>query len=383
MKRSEDRILTTHAGSLPRTPELVELMGALYRGEAVDDTVLAAEIEAGVAHVVRGQIDAGIDVGNDGEHSRESFFTYVQHRLSGFGGRSEGRVFHDIVEFPGYVEAISRRGENPVNLRRPPKNVGEVAHRNASLIEDECDRFARLSADAGFAERFVTAASPGIVCAAMQSEHYDSYETYVDAVAEAMRTEYEAIVGRGFVLQVDCPDLALERHVSFGDRSLDEFNDFVATNVRALASALRGLPADRVRMHVCWGNYQGPHHLDVALEEILPLLYDVPVGALLLPFANPRHQHEWRALKRYPPPDDRLIVAGVIDTTTSYVEHPETVADRIEAVVSAVGDPTRVLAGTDCGFDTAAGLGQVPADVVWAKLAALRAGADLATQRLL
>lgn len=382
MKRSTDRILTTHAGSLPRTHKLVELMAKVYRGEDVNEGELDAEIETSTAHVLRRQLEVGIDVANDGEHSRESFFTYVQHRLSGFGGRSEGRLFHDVMAFPDYVEMLIERGENPVNLRRPPKGIGAVEHVDRALIVQECDRFDRLSQGMAFTERFVTAASPGIVCAAMPSEHYASYEEYVMAVAAALRTEYEVILERGFLLQLDCPDLAMERHVSFGDRPLEEFKAFVETNVGALQTALDGLPADRIRLHVCWGNYNGPHHLDVDLEEILPQLYEAPVGALLLPFANPRHEHEWRALKGNPPPGDRLIVAGVIDTTTTYVEHPETVADRIERVADAIGDPTRVLAGTDCGFDTAAGLGQVPEDIVWAKLQALRAGADLATKRL-
>lgn len=382
MKRSTDRILTTHAGSLPRTPALVEMMAKVYRGEDVDPDELSAEIETSTAHVVRKQVEVSIDVANDGEHSRESFFTYVRHRLSGFGGWSEGRLFHDVIAFPDYVEMLIKRGENPVNLRRPPKGTGKVEHVNRALIVQECNRFERLSHGLAFAGRFVTAASPGIVSAAMPSEHYASYEEYVMAVAAALRTEYEAILDRGFILQLDCPDLAMERHVSFGGRPLSEFKPFVATNIRALRAALKGLPADRIRLHVCWGNYNGPHHLDVDLEEILPLLYEAPVGAVLLPFANPRHEHEWRALKRNPPPDDWLVVAGVIDTTTTYVEHPETVADRIERVADAIGDPTRVLAGTDCGFDTAAGLGQVPEDIVWAKLDALRAGADLATERL-
>jgi len=217
----------------------------------------------------------------------------------------------------------------------------------------------------------------------MHNDHYASYDDYVMAVAEAMRVEYSAIAGRGFVLQLDCPDLAMERHVSFGDRPLEQFKVFVQTNIAALAHAVQGIPRDRIRMHVCWGNYDGPHHHDVELSEILPLLYEAPVGAVLLPFANPRHAHEWRVLKEMPPPADWLVVAGVIDTTTNYVEHPEAVAGRIEQVAGALGDPTRVLAGTDCGFDTAAGRGQVASDVVWEKLRSLRAGAELASARLM
>lgn len=358
-------------------------MSKLSKGEPIDGAELTTQIEASTAHVIAKQREAGIDVANDGEHSRESFFTYVQHRLSGFGGQSEGRVFADTMDFPVYVERmIARRSGMPVDLRRPPKSIGECRHVDATAIAAECERALRLSDDAGFTERFMTAASPGIICSAMVTEHYASYEEYVSAVADAMRPEYEAIVEAGFVLQLDCPDLAMERHVSFHDRPLAHFQAFVRTNIAALARATEGLPRDRVRLHVCWGNYDGPHTRDVELADILPLLYEAPVGAMLLPFANPRHGHDWRALRDNPPPDDRLIIAGVIDTTTSYVEHPQVIADRIERVVEAIGDPARVLAGTDCGFDTAAGMAPVPDDIVWAKLAALRDGAALASSQL-
>jgi len=251
-------------------------------------------------------------------------------------------------------------------------------------IDEECARYGRIAAEqtGSFVEPFLTAASPGIVAAALLNEHYPSYEAYVSAVADALRPEYQRIVEHGFVLQVDCPDLAMERHTSFADRTVDEFLRFVETNIGALNRAIEGLAADRVRMHVCWGNYEAPHHLDVPLDAILPLLYHARVGALVLPFANPRHAHEWGCFRRHPLPESMLLVAGAIDTTTNYVEHPEVIAERIERVASAVGDPTRVVAGTDCGFDTASGLGEVAEEVVWEKLRALRAGADLASGRL-
>jgi 5-methyltetrahydropteroyltriglutamate--homocysteine methyltransferase len=216
----------------------------------------------------------------------------------------------------------------------------------------------------------------------MLNEYYDSYEDYVFAVAEAMRPEFEHLVSRGFALQLDCRDLALERHTSFGGKDLAEFQRFVSTNIEAINRAVAGLPRDRIRLHACWGNYEGPHHHDVPLEDVLPLIYEAEVGAFVLPLANPRHAHEWRLFERYPLPADALIVAGVIDTTTNYVEHPEVVAERIERVTGAVGDPSRVLAGTDCGFGTAAGFGEVAEDVVWEKLRSLGAGADLASKRL-
>jgi 5-methyltetrahydropteroyltriglutamate--homocysteine methyltransferase len=378
---SDERILTTHAGSLPRSPRLTELLVAVSRREEVRADELSDEIESSISRVINRQREAGVDVGNDGEQGRESFLTYVQHRLSGFGGSSEMRIFHDIAALPGYIRRAPQFGAQ-VDLLAPPKAVGDVAHLGSDAIDQECARFAKLS-EGVFADRFITAASPGIVCAAMQNDHYPSHEEYVMAVAEAMRVEYATIVEHGFILQLDCPDLAMERHVSFGDRPLEHFKSFVRTNIRALAHAVHGIPPEMIRMHVCWGNYDGPHHHDVELAEILPMLYEAPVGAILLPFANPRHTHEWRVLKEMPPPAGWLVVAGVIDTTTNYVEHPAAVADRIEQIAGAVGDPKRVLAGTDCGFDTAAGRGQVAEDVVWEKLRSLRDGAAIASARLL
>jgi 5-methyltetrahydropteroyltriglutamate--homocysteine methyltransferase len=265
-----------------------------------------------------------------------------------------------------------------------PKAIDEVTHGTIEPLHEECDGFdAALSeTGGGFGETFMTAASPGIVCAAMLDDHYASDDDYVAAVAEALRPEYEYIVSRGYVLQLDCPDLAMERHVVFADRPLADFQAYVRRNIAAINRAIAGLPAERIRMHVCWGNYEGPHHLDVPLEDVLPLYYEANVGALLLPFANPRHQHEWRVLQKFPLADDQIIVAGVIDDLTGFVEHPEVVADRIENVARAIGDPTRVMAGTDCGFDTSAGMGRVTEDVVWAKLKAMADGAKIASERL-
>ncbi len=386
MKRSTDRILTTHAGSLPRTPSLTKLFVALFKHQEVDPAALAREIDESTLRVVRKQAEAGIDVGNNGEQARESFFTYVQHRLTGYAGESNRPIMRDITAYPTFLQLkLLDYSKEQVSLVRAPKAVGEVRHATLEPLRQECDGFERAlaEAEAPFTETFMTAASPGIVAAAMLNEHYATHEDYVFAVAGALRPEYQHIVSRGFVLQVDCPDLAMERHTSYADRPLADFLRFVETNVEALNRALDGLPRDRVRMHVCWGNYEAPHHLDVPMDEVLPLLYRADVGAFMLPFANPRHAHEWRALQRHPLPDGALIVAGVIDTTTNYIEHPEVVADRIESVARAVGDPSRVLAGTDCGFDTAAGFGDVAEEVVWEKLKALRAGADIATKLLL
>ncbi|MGH7803156.1 MAG: cobalamin-independent methionine synthase II family protein [Candidatus Binatia bacterium] len=384
MKRSEGRILTTHAGSLPRGAELLRLMIALSKREPVDAGALEREIAGALRHVVDRQLEVGIDVGNDGEQSRESFFTYVQHRLSGFAGESDRPIMRDLVAFPSFVASKMPDliGKPMVSLIRAPKAVGEVRHLGLGPLERELDAFAQALGDRAFEESFWTAATPGIVACAMLDEHHGSYERYVTALADALRPEYAAIVARGYVLQLDAPDLAMERHTSYADRPIDDFLAFVETNVAAINRATEGLPADRIRLHVCWGNYEGPHHLDVPMREILAVVHRARVGAISLPFANPRHEHEWRVLEELPPPDGRLVVAGVIDTTTNYVEHPEVVADRIERVARALGDPTRVLAGTDCGFGTAAGLGEVAEEVVWEKLAALRAGAELASRRL-
>jgi 5-methyltetrahydropteroyltriglutamate--homocysteine methyltransferase len=365
----------------------VELHARASRGEDVAPDELEAAVRASTREVVARQLEAGIDVGNDGEQSRESFFTHLRQRLSGFGGRSQRPVMADFRDYPSYaaLKAPEYAGRESVNLMTAPKAVGPVKHVDRGPIERECRELARILGEQqrGFAQAFLTAPSPGIVATAMQNEFYESLEAYVDAVAEALRTEYEVIVGSGFLLQVDAPDLAMERHTLFADRPLEDFLAFAEHVVGALGRALVGVPRDAVRLHVCWGNYEGPHDRDVSLEAILPLLARAPVGAYLLSMANPRHAHEYRVLEDGLLPQDALVVCGAIDTTTNYVEHPEVVAQRIERVARALGDPHRVIAGTDCGFETAAGFRDVAPEVAWAKLRALREGADLASRRLL
>jgi 5-methyltetrahydropteroyltriglutamate--homocysteine methyltransferase len=265
-----------------------------------------------------------------------------------------------------------------------PMAVGEVRYQDREPLKRECADFRRVLAEQtkSFAEPFLTAPSPGIIASAMQNRHYDSLEKYVFALADALRVEYRHIVDNGFVLQIDAPDLAMERHTLYADRPLAEFIDFVDMNVAAINRGIEGLAADRVRLHVCWGNYEAPHHLDVPLEEILPHLYAAKAGALVLEAANPRHQHEYRCFRSNPLPDHMLLVTGVIDTKTNYVEHPEVIAERLQRAAQAVGDPHRVIAGTDCGFETTTGLGEVAEEVVWEKLKAMRAGADLASRLL-
>jgi 5-methyltetrahydropteroyltriglutamate--homocysteine methyltransferase len=375
---SDDRILTTHAGSLPRPKALAELHGKRSRGEAVDAGEFEAEVEAATAAVIAAQADAGIDVGNDGEQARESFFTYVQHRMTGFGGASERKLFRDMQDHPDFVElAVPRLRRMKVNLMAAPAAISEVTYRDNGELEAEC----ALVANAPFAQTFMTACSPGIVVSAMENRFYDSRAEYVRAVADALRTEYRYIVEHGLLLQIDAPDLAMERHTMFGDAPLDEFLAWMDLVIDNINHALDGVDRGQVRLHVCWGNYQGPHTHDVPLPDILAHLYRADVGGLVISMANARHAHEYACFAREPLPENMTLIAGVIDTTSNYVEHPEVVADRLGRVIDAVGDPRRVIAGTDCGFDTSAGIGDVAPSVVWEKLRALRAGADVATNR--
>ncbi len=387
MLTSRARILTTHTGSLPRPAALTELYARRAEGEAIDEAALDAAAKLATRHVVRQQIACGIDVGNNGEQQREAFFLYVRRRMSGFGGSWIRRPMADVVKYPGYrawateQDGVRRSVSNRGAL---PQAIGAVAYLDPALVKAECDEFLATLAEVegGFAEPFMTAPSPGIIAAALQNAHYDTEDGYLHALGQALRVEYEAIVGAGFLLQIDAPDLALERHVSFQDRPLGEFIDFAERVVETINQALANIPKDRVRIHACWGNYEAPHDCDVDLHDILPAIARAKVGGWVLPFANPRHAHEYRCLKDLPLDDGQVVVAGVIDPLTNFVEHPEVVADRLERVAQVVGDPTRVQAGTDCGFDTSAGRGRVAEDVVWAKLRAMADGARIASRRL-
>jgi 5-methyltetrahydropteroyltriglutamate--homocysteine methyltransferase len=386
MRWSQDRILTTHAGSLPRPPELVRLYVRRAEGQAVDPAELEAAGRQALRWVVPQQIEDGVDVGNNGEQQREGFFLYVQRRMSGFGGAWQRRQRGDVARYPVFMQMMQEQqaARTAVSNFQPPKAIGAVRYLDPAAVDAECEDFRAVLGEVpgGFVEPFLTAPSPGIVAAAMKNEHYDTEEAYLTALADALRVEYEAIVGHGFLLQLDCPDLALERHISYQDRPLRDFLSFVERVVAAINRALEKVPRERVRMHVCWGNYEGPHDQDVPLAEILPLIRQAQVGGFVFPFANPRHAHEYHCFEGGVLDDDQVLVAGVIDTLTNFVEHPEVVAERIERVAAAVGDPRRVLAGTDCGFDTSAGMGRVAEDVVWAKLKALADGARLASERL-
>jgi 5-methyltetrahydropteroyltriglutamate--homocysteine methyltransferase len=386
LQRSEDRILTTHAGSLPRPAALTRLFAQRVRGEAVDPAAIETEGRAAVRDIVNKQIETGLDVIDDGEQSRESFVLYMRHRLTGLGGEGQRAMHADLDDYPQYKREFQGRvtsADRVSNRTHLPKAVGVVNYANRRFIEAECADFRAALDDASgtFTEAFLTAPSPGIIASIVQNEHYDTFGRYLDALGAALQVEYEAIVGSGFLLQLDCPDLALERHTSYRDRPLADFIDFVERVVASINTALRNIPPEKVRLHVCWGNYEGPHDRDVALRDILPAILQAKAGAFFLPFANPRHAHEHKVFEDIPLKDDQLLIAGVIDTLTNFVEHPEVVADRIERVAGVVG-AQRVLAATDCGFDTSAGMGRVSEDVVWAKLRALREGARLASERL-
>jgi 5-methyltetrahydropteroyltriglutamate--homocysteine methyltransferase len=387
MQRSETRILTTHTGSLPRPPDLTRLYARRAHGEAVDEAEIARAGREAVRASVRKQRGAGIDVGNNGEQQRDSFFLYLKARLSGLGGSWERPSRADVDRYPEFKRMWAEQHASRTQvsaLGGLPKAIGEVRYLDDSAINDECDHF-RVVLDENpdaFAEPFMSAPSPGIVAMAVRNEHYDTLETYLAALGAALQVEYEAIVRHGFLLQIDAPDLALERHITFKDKPVSAFVGFVEQVVAAINRAIENVPRERVRLHVCWGNSESPHDCDVPLEDILPALQQANVGGFVLPFANPRHAHEFRCFEQFPLRDDQLLVAGVIDSLTHFVEHPEVVADRLERVAAVIGDPRRVLAGTDCGFDTSAGWGRVAEDVVWAKLASMRDGARLASQRL-
>jgi len=387
MQRSTSRTLTTHAGSLPRPRELTRLYALRARGEAVEASAIDRAGRDAVRAVIRKQHDAGIDVGNNGEQQRDSFFLYLKSRLSGLGGSWERPSRADVDRYPEFkrmwTEQHAARTQVS-SLGGLPKAIGAVRYLDARAIDDECRHFnAVLAKDPNvFVEPFMSAPSPGILATAVRNEHYDTLANYLAALGQALKVEYEAIVGSGLLLQIDAPDLALERHITYKDKPVAEFVAFVEQVVATINDALRNVPRDRVRLHVCWGNSESPHDCDVPLEDILPALQQASVGGFFLPFANPRHAHEFRCFTKHPLKDDQILVAGVIDPLTNFVEHPDVVADRIERVAAVIGDPSRVLAGTDCGFDTSAGWGRVAEDVVWAKLKSLRDGARLASGRL-
>jgi 5-methyltetrahydropteroyltriglutamate--homocysteine methyltransferase len=366
---SRDRILATHVGSLPRSEALSEMLIDREEGKPLDVQQFADEMDRAVRHVIGKQAEAGIDVGNDGEQQRVGFQTYVPRRMSGFGGESKRRRGRDFEEFPALVEDLMRRFPKRSRMQNAPEAQAELRYLDSSPITQEIDRFQRnaKAADA-FAESFMTAPSPGIISTTMLNAYYDSQESYLTALAREMRNEYLAIHRAGLLLQIDSPDR--------------EFVKAAEMHISALNQAIEGVPRDRVRLHCCWGNWNGPHLYDVALDLILPVLYQANVGALSIEFGNPRHQHELEALRRNRLPDHMLLLPGVVESNSNIVEHPEVVARRLEEAVSVLGDRERVMASADCGFGTFTNREYVIEPVVWLKLKALRQGADIASTRL-
>jgi 5-methyltetrahydropteroyltriglutamate--homocysteine methyltransferase len=383
MIRSRDRILTTHVGSLPRNESLSELLVQREVGENYDKGRFEAEMEKALRHVVAKQKEAGIDIGNDGEQQRVGFQTYVPQRMAGFGGESKRRRGREFEEFPELVSYLTRRFPNVSRQQNAPQAVGELNYYDTAAIESEIARYLRIAHEgAPFAESFMTAPSPGIIASTMLNAFYDSNEAYLTAIAREMRHEYQAIHKAGLLLQIDAPDLAMDRTMFYRDGSDGDFVKACELHVAMINDAIDGIPADRVRLHVCYGNWEGPHIHDIALEKILPALYQAKVGALSIEFSNPRHAHEYTALKRVPFPHDMILIPGVVETTSNFVEHPEVVARRIEEAVAATGDRERVIASTDCGFGTFTRREWVIEPVVWLKLRAIREGADIASARL-
>ncbi len=377
MKTSSERILTTHVGSLPRSAAVTDTVFALEKGETVEGA--AAIIRRAVDDVVAKQVAAGVDVVSDGEMSKISYATYIKDRISGFDGDSEREPPSDLEEFPGFLERQARSGGTPTYRR--PCCVGDIAVKDMGPVSDDIENMRAAMAKHAPLEGFMNSASPGVIALFQPNRHYESHEAYLFALADAMAAEYRAIVDAGLVLQLDSPDLGLGRHMLFKGRSDDEYRAQAALHVRALNHALAGIPKDRVRLHVCWGNYEGPHHHDAPMELVLPIALEARVGALLFEASNPRHAHEWRVFAEAELPDDLILVPGVLDSTTNFVEHPELVAERICRFADIVGRE-RVIAGTDCGFSTFAGFGAVDPDIVYAKLGSMAEGAAIASQRL-
>ena len=380
MLMSTDRILVSHVGSLPRSERLSDLLIRQEAGETIDAAALAREVESATAHVIAKQVAAGVDVGNDGEQSRVGFQTYVPRCLCGFGGESKRPPARDQIEFPSFVRQTAMRFPHSARVANAPAALSEVRYIDGAPIKQDAARLERMGT--AFRECFMTAPSPGIVATTMINQHYDSHEAYLTALAQALSHEYRAIHDAGMILQIDAPDLAMERHRFFGHLDDAAFLQQLDLHIAAINLGIEGIPRDRVRLHVCWGNNDGPHIHDIAMSAILPALYQANVGALSIEFANPRHQHEYDALRNNPLPAHMLLMPGVLDTTTNFVEHPEVVARRLQEAVSAVGDRERVIAGTDCGFGTFAGREYVADEIVWVKLAAAAEGARIASQRL-
>ncbi|ELY96329.1 cobalamin-independent methionine synthase II family protein [Natrialba taiwanensis] len=383
MTKTTDRIHTTHIGSLPRPPELLELLKAHQDGEDIDEDEWTTTVAAATNAVLERQAEVGLDVVNNGEQPRVSFNWYVADRLSGIDGTREQDLWADLQAFPEYAEETFET--DIIDLAMQPVVTGPVEYTGHKEAEAELDGFrdALEAADTDFDGTFVTSASPSIVATTHVDEYYDSYEEFLFAVADAMQKEYELIAETGMTLQLDAPELlTIGQTSAYADESLEEIRDATRLHVEALNKALENVPAEQVRLHTCWGSYEGPHHLDTDLVDLLPEIYDADITGLSIEQANPRHQHEYRAFAEHPLPDGWTLLPGVVDVKTNIIDHPETIADRLERAADAVDDETPLVAAPDCGFGTQAGLGMVHPEIAWAKLEALVEGAEIATERI-
>jgi 5-methyltetrahydropteroyltriglutamate--homocysteine methyltransferase len=379
MQSSSEKILTTHVGSLPRTQAVVDVVFGREAGLGEDRDESDAIIAKAVRAVVQRQADIGIDVVSDGELSKISYATYIKDRITGFGGESFREPAQDLLDFPGVLRRREESGNR--SQAQPPRCIGEIQVKSMQPLETDLANLKRGVEQAEPVEAFMDAAAPGVIALFQPNDYYPSHEAYLEALAAAMQPEYEGIVAAGFLLQIDSPDIGMGRHTIFREKTDQEYLRLAALHIEVLNHALRNIPADRVRLHVCWGNYEGPHHLDAPMESVLPVALRANAQALLFESSNPRHAHEWTVFRDANIPDDRILIPGVIDSTTNFIEHPQLVAQRICRFADIVGRE-RVMAGTDCGFGTFADHGAVDADVVYAKLASLVEGAQIASRRL-
>jgi 5-methyltetrahydropteroyltriglutamate--homocysteine methyltransferase len=376
MKRSTDRILTTHTGSLPRPDDLVTMLYARDKGELQDPAAFAARVREATAEVVQKQIEVEIDIVNDGEVSKVGYSTYVKDRLTGFEGEAGPLRAADVLEFPEYAKRVFR-----ATIMQRPACTGPITYKDKEALHKDIENLKAALQGVNPEEAFMSAASPGVISLFLKNDYYPNHDAYLAALADAMKEEYNAIYQAGFLLQVDCPDLAMGRHIQFADASLEEFRKKAELHVEALNHALADIPPERMRLHLCWGNYEGPHHRDVPLRDIIDIVLKARPAAISFEAANPRHAHEWKVFQEFTLPPDKVLIPGVLDSTTNYIEHPELVAERICRFAEVVGREN-VIAGTDCGFSTFAGLTTVDPQITWAKFRAMAEGARLASQQL-
>ena len=378
MQRSLDRFLTTHTGSLPRPDDLIRMMYAKEEGVPVDPAALNARVRTAVAEVVKKQTDAGVDLVNDGEMSKPSYATYVKDRLAGFGGTGNTFVYQDLSEFPRLEKRVF--GDPGRSRRKTPACNAPISVRDKQTPQVDADNLRAAVNEVKVAGGFMSAASPGVVSLFFRNDHYKDFEGYIYAIADAMRHEYETVAKAGFVLQIDCPDLAMGRHIQYADLSLSDFRKRARLHIEALNHAVANIPAEQLRMHLCWGNYEGPHHRDVPLADIIDIVFTAKPDAISLEAANPRHAHEWMIFEKVKLPDSKVLIPGVIESKSNFIEHPELIAHRIGRYAKLVGREN-VIAGSDCGYGTWVGQAAVDPDVVFAKFKAMAEGAALASRQ--